>query len=158
MRARACSALRSARSRAAATSRALENLEKHVSRNDDDPVGVGDDVVAGCDADLADGHRHVAVRDELPAIRAVLRGGVSVEDRVIVSKDEVDVAAATVNNGSRAAAGLERCHRELPEMGGAPVVRLVDRTCPGGTCPSISRTFRIAVSYSGAGSGRPSIG
>jgi hypothetical protein len=44
---------------------------------------------------------------------------------------EVDVATAAVDNGSRAAAGLERRHRELPEMGGPPVVRLVDGDVPG---------------------------
>ena len=68
----------------------------------------------------------VAVREQLPARHAVLRGHVAREDREVLAQDVVGVARAAVDHRAGAAARRERGDRELAEVRGGAVVGLVD--------------------------------
>src|SRR5215218_6880520 len=103
-----------------------ENVLDSFARHDDDPVPVAHDPVAGCDADASDDDRDVAMREELPARDAVLRGHVTGEDGEALAQDEVDVSSSTVDDGARTPAGCERRGGELTQVRTSPVIRLID--------------------------------
>src|SRR5207248_8744869 len=72
----------------------------------------------------------VAVADQLPAAGRVLRRPEAREDGEARAYDQVDVAAAAVDHRARDATRLQRRHRQLAEVRGLAVARLVDGDVP----------------------------